>query len=111
MAFRSMGFRPGHAATPGALLRRQRWFGPKRSQRDRYNDRGTPVLRTLPTGERVLAQTGDNILLEGNGASEKGDYPFLSRFNLKTLKSERIFQAGEGTYENVVALVKEDGSQ
>src|SRR5207302_1564853 len=61
----------------------------ERSIRDRYGDLGTPVLKTLANGKRVLDQHGDDIYLIGQGASAKGEFPFLDRFNLATLKSER----------------------
>lgn len=77
----------------------------ERSVRDRYRDPGTPLLRTLPNGERVLWQTGNAIYLSGAGASPRGDYPFLDRFDLETFKTERLFQCEPGAYEGVVALV------
>ncbi len=83
----------------------------ERSMRDRYKDPGSPAMRTLPSGERVLAQHGDDLFLTGEGASPKGDSPFLARFNLKTLQSERIFQAADQTYESVVALASDDGAK
>ena len=45
------------------------------------------------------------ILLEGEGASPTGDHPFLDRFNLDTLKSERIFQSSPDVYEVVDAVL------
>jgi dipeptidyl aminopeptidase/acylaminoacyl peptidase len=77
----------------------------QRSVRDRYGDPGTPLLRTLPDGGRVLWQTGNAIYLAGAGASPDGDHPFLDRFDLDTFQSERLFQCSPGTYERVVALV------
>jgi dipeptidyl aminopeptidase/acylaminoacyl peptidase len=76
-----------------------------RSVRDRYGDQGETLMRALPNGERVIWQDADCIYLSGNGASPKGDFPFLDRFNLKTLKTDRVFQSKEGAYEPVVALV------
>ena len=90
---------------PGQM--KQVW---SRSMRDRYNDPGSPLMRTLPNGQLVMAQHGISIFLSGRGASAKGDYPFLDRFNLETLKSDRIFQAAEETYEEVFALASDDGS-
>lgn len=78
-----------------------------RSVRDRYGDPGEPLMRTLPNGERVIWQTGENIYLSGGGASPAGDYPFLDQFNLQTLKTERLFRSAEGTYESVVAIMKD----
>ncbi|HVG92553.1 MAG TPA: prolyl oligopeptidase family serine peptidase [Alphaproteobacteria bacterium] len=83
----------------------------ERSIRDRYGDPGTPFTRTLPNGKRVLRQQGNAIFLVGAGASPKGEFPFLDRFDLTTRKSERIFQCQEGHYEFPVALVANDGSR
>jgi dipeptidyl aminopeptidase/acylaminoacyl peptidase len=83
----------------------------ERSVRDRYRDPGTPLMRTLANGKRVLHQQGNAIFLVGAGATPKGEFPFLDRFDLDTLKSERIFQCGDGQYESVVALLSDDGSK
>lgn len=83
----------------------------ERSIRDRYRDPGIPMLHTLANGKRVLLQQGDAIFLVGAGATQKGEFPFLDRFDLETRKSERIFQCGDGQYESVVALMADDGSQ
>jgi dipeptidyl aminopeptidase/acylaminoacyl peptidase len=83
----------------------------ERSIRDRYRDPGTPLMQTLPNGKRVLRQEGSSIFLAGNGASQKGEFPFLDRFDLQTLKPERIFQCQDGQYESVVALLADDGSR
>jgi dipeptidyl aminopeptidase/acylaminoacyl peptidase len=81
-----------------------------RSVQDRYNDPGTPLLRTLPNGKRVLQQHGNAIFLAGAGASAGGDRPFLDCFDLDTRKSERLFRSGERQYEAPVALLSGDGS-
>ncbi len=78
---------------------------------DKYNDIGTPVLKTLPNGERVIQQNGDNIFLSGLGASSEGDRPFLRRMNLQNLKTDEIFRSGKDSYESFVALMKDDGTQ
>jgi len=83
----------------------------ERSVRDRYRDPGSPLMRTLDNGKRVMRQEGKSIFLVGSGASQKGEFPFLDRFDLETLKSERIFQSGDGQYESVVALLSDDGTQ
>jgi dipeptidyl aminopeptidase/acylaminoacyl peptidase len=80
-----------------------------RSIQDRYGDPGAPVTRVLPNGERAIQQNGDWIYLIGAGASTEGDRPFLDRFNLQTLKSERIFRSEASSYESVVALLSDDG--
>ncbi|MFN7137953.1 MAG: prolyl oligopeptidase family serine peptidase [Limisphaerales bacterium] len=90
------------AEEPARLIR-------DRSAQDRYGDLGSPMMRTLPTGERVIWQTGDFIYLQGAGASPRGDFPFLDRYNLRTLQTERVFQCDESSYEAVVALVDDKG--
>ncbi len=82
----------------------------ERSVRDRYRDPGTPLMRTLGNGKRVLRQQGNAIFLVGGGATPKGEFPFLDRFDLETRKSERIFQCAEGHYETAVALLSDDGT-
>jgi len=81
------------------------------SIQDRYNNPGSPEMKRLPNGQFVILQNGDNIFLTGPGASPKGDRPFLDRFNLMTLKSERIFQCDDSSYETVVDLLADDGSK
>jgi dipeptidyl aminopeptidase/acylaminoacyl peptidase len=73
--------------------------------RDRYADRGTPLQRTLPNGERGIMLDGDNIYLTGNGPSPTGDHPFLKRFNLTTLQAEQLFKCDDDHYEVVEALL------
>lgn len=79
-----------------------------RNVNDRYHDPGTPVFRTLPNGERAVLIYNDAIYLSGAGATESGDRPFLDRFDLKTLKSERLFQSGTTGYEAFVALLNDE---
>ncbi len=81
-----------------------------RSIRDRYNDPGDPLMRTLPSGDRVMLQHANHIYLTGSGASQKGDRPFIDRFDLTTMKSERLFQSDDKSYESVLAILKDDGS-
>jgi dipeptidyl aminopeptidase/acylaminoacyl peptidase len=72
------------------------------SARDRYNDPGRPVTTTLATGKRVILQDKDWIYLSGSGSSPKGDHPFLSRMNVRTLKVERLWQCQDPAYETFV---------
>lgn len=83
----------------------------ERSVQDRYNDPGQPVMKRLPNGQMVIHQSGDNIFLTGQGASPKGDRPFLDRLNLATMKSERLFRCDDTSYETFVALLADDGSK
>jgi dipeptidyl aminopeptidase/acylaminoacyl peptidase len=83
----------------------------ERSAQERYRDPGAPLMKTLINGKRVLAQNGDSIFLSGAGATPKGEFPFLDRLDLQSLKTERIFQCGDGSFETVAGLTANDGSQ
>ncbi|OGU25109.1 MAG: prolyl oligopeptidase [Ignavibacteria bacterium GWA2_54_16] len=76
------------------------------SVNDSYRDPGRPVYETRPDGERVLVQDGEWIYLSGNGASDRGDRPFLDKFNLSTLAKERLHWSGEKSLERFVSFVK-----
>ncbi len=78
---------------------------------DRYNNPGTAVERILSNGQRAVLQHGDYIYLSGLGSSPEGDRPFLDRFNLKTLKAERLFRSDAQNYETFVALLSDDARQ
>ena len=80
-----------------------------RSIQDRYGDPGAPVMRLVHGNMRAILQDGDWILLNGAGASPEGDRPFLDRFNLTTLKSERVFHSEGNKYELVVGILSDDG--
>jgi dipeptidyl aminopeptidase/acylaminoacyl peptidase len=77
-----------------------------RSLRDRYGDPGRMVTRPDVSGNRVPVQDGDWVYRTGQGASPKGNLPFLDRQNLETLETERLWRCEEGTYESVVDLVR-----
>src|ERR1044072_5243926 len=81
-----------------------------RNQQDRYNDPGTPVMESVK-GQRAMLQSGDSIYLIGNGSSPEGDRPFLDRFNLQTLKSERIFRSDANSFEGPIMVLSDDGAQ
>ena len=83
----------------------------ERSINDRYGDPGSPMTRPLPNGRRVMWQIGDQIFLEGNGATPVGDRPFLDRYNLITKESTRLFVCDDHSLETVVALLADDGSR
>ena len=83
----------------------------ERSINDRYGDPGTPVSRLLPNGQSVMWQHGNFLFLRSTGATPKGDRPFLDRFDLTTRETNRLFACAEGSYESVVALISDDGSQ
>ena len=74
------------------------------SSDEKYANPGNPVTRTLANGRRVLRQDGDAIFLDGVGASPDGDRPFLDKFDLKTLKAQRLFRSAPDAYERFLAF-------
>lgn len=86
---------------------RQIW---SRNVNDRYGDPGRPVTKDVASGLAAIIVHGDDILLDGLGSSPQGDRPFLDRFNLRTLKAERLFHCDEHSYESIVDVLASDGS-
>lgn len=87
----------------------------EKSVQDRYGDPGAPVMKALPTGHAVIRTAGDpagdTFFLRGDGASPKGDRPFLDKYDLKTGKAERLFHSPEGAIEEVVRVLNVSGSK
>ena len=74
------------------------------SSDERYKNPGSFVYRALPNGVYVVRQDGDTVYLRGQGASTKGDRPFLDRLDLKTLASERLFRSEATAYERFMSF-------
>jgi dipeptidyl aminopeptidase/acylaminoacyl peptidase len=91
----------------------------ERKQDAAYSNPGTPVTRRDSGGRgggggrgagnsEPVIQRGDDIYLAGEGASAEGDRPFLDRFNLKTLKAERLFRSSSESLESFVAPLNDE---
>jgi dipeptidyl aminopeptidase/acylaminoacyl peptidase len=78
-----------------------------RSTEDAYGDPGRPVLRPTASGDAVLLQSADGraLYLSGAGSSAQGDHPFLDRLDLRTLQTQRLFQAQAPYYETLLAVL------
>ncbi|MDQ3070257.1 MAG: prolyl oligopeptidase family serine peptidase [Acidobacteriota bacterium] len=75
---------------------------------DSYADPGSPMMRP---GAGTIMQVGDDIYLTSSGPSPTGDRPFIDRFNLKTLKSTRVWQSDADAYESVVTLLDDNATK
>ncbi len=64
-----------------------------RNYQDNYSDPGNPETKRNEYGRYVLDIQNDNIFLLGDGFTEKGQFPFIDEFSLKTLKTKRLYQS------------------
>jgi dipeptidyl aminopeptidase/acylaminoacyl peptidase len=95
---------PGHLSTPPELI----YAG---SYEDRYSSPGSPVMRADVNGfPRLLIGPGTTVLLDGAGATPEGDRPFIDRLSLTTKQKERLFQSAAPYFENVAAVLNDDGT-
>ena len=76
-----------------------------------YKNPGYPVWRVLPNGFWVVGQEGQAIWLRGQGASPEGDRPFLDKFDLKTLTSERLWRCDKTAYESFTGWIDRSRGQ
>ncbi len=96
---------PDHPERPAELIHAG-------SYEDRYSSPGAPVLRADSAGfPRLLIGPDDSILLDGAGATPDGDRPFIDRLSLASKKKERLFQSAAPYYENVMAVLDEEGTR
>ncbi|MBQ4833791.1 S9 family peptidase [Pseudoalteromonas sp. MMG010] len=84
----------------------------ERSYNDAYNNPGDVIYERNDLGANVIKIVGDRyIYLRGNGASEKGNIPFLDRYDVKTNSTKRVWQSQAPYYERVRALLDDDGER
>ena len=82
-----------------------------RNYQDRYNDPGRAVTRRDAKGEDLLHFTpdGKSVFVVGDGASAKGEFPFVGRMSLADGKVTKLWQAQAPYYQVPVALADEAG--
>lgn len=64
-----------------------------RNSQDIYSDPGEFETHKNLYGRDVLLTDQDNLFLIGEGFTQKGQFPFIDQFSLKSLKSARIYQS------------------
>lgn len=62
-----------------------------RNSQDIYSDPGNFETIKNQYGKRVLAIENNNLFLIGDGFTKNGQFPFIDEFNLKTLKTKRLY--------------------
>lgn len=85
----------------------------ERNYQDRYNDPGNPVMRPNAQGRQVMHFTADGkgVFVTAPGASREGEFPFLSRMEVSSGKTERLWQAKTPYYETILALLDDSGNR
>jgi dipeptidyl aminopeptidase/acylaminoacyl peptidase len=74
------------------------------SANDDYNNPGDAVQQRLPNGEYVLAQEGDWLFFQTEGASPEGSFPRLDKINIKTREKVTVFKSKPNSFESFVAF-------
>ena len=64
-----------------------------RNYQDVYSDPGNFEMRENEFGRDVLAIEEGNLFLLGSGYTENGQFPFIDQLNLKTFKTNRLYQS------------------
>jgi dipeptidyl aminopeptidase/acylaminoacyl peptidase len=82
------------------------------SSEDRYHHPGAPLLQLTSFGTNVLqlGRNGRSIYMRGEGASPKGNMPFLDELDVNSGKTVRLWQCQAPYYEYVVELTRDTKS-
>ena len=80
-----------------------------RSTDDAYNDPGSPLTEKNKWGRTVPKLiNGSQLVMRGNGASAKGDLPFLNSFDINTKETKQLWRCEEPYYETVTDVLDYD---
>ena len=64
-----------------------------RNYQDRYNDPGSFVKRRNFYGKSILAVNENNLFLMGDGFRDDGQFPFIDKVDLNSLKKVRLYES------------------
>ncbi len=78
----------------------------ERSSEDRYTDPGSPMTEANARGFSTLLLDGDAIFLQGQGASDEGNRPFVRRMDLDSKRTTELFRSDAPYYESPVAFLE-----
>jgi dipeptidyl aminopeptidase/acylaminoacyl peptidase len=77
-----------------------------RNSQDIYSDPGDFETEKNQWGRRVLAFDKDHLFLIGEGHTKDGQFPFIDQFNVKNLKTERLYKSEyTDKLENLISIV------
>jgi dipeptidyl aminopeptidase/acylaminoacyl peptidase len=82
----------------------------ERSANDAYSNPGSPVMHKNKYGNSVInfIDNGQAMLLSGQGASAKGDLPFLNKYKFAEKTTETLWRCEAPYYETVVKVLDAD---
>ena len=76
------------------------------STHDKYNDPGKLVQRKTKRGKNVFIENENCIYYQNNvGATAKGNFPYLAKFNLITKEENILFRSQEDHHETIQGFV------
>jgi dipeptidyl aminopeptidase/acylaminoacyl peptidase len=76
---------------------------------DAYSDPGNPETEKNKYNREVIKVTNNTLLMNNKeGASVKGDLPYLATFNLDTKKTDILWRCKEGAFEQVITVLDAD---
>lgn len=67
----------------------------ERNTQDKYNDPGTFVTEESSFGTNILSVKDGSIFMMGEGYQKNGKFPFIDKYDLKTLSKERLYQSSD----------------
>jgi dipeptidyl aminopeptidase/acylaminoacyl peptidase len=76
-----------------------------RNSQDIYSDPGNFETKKNEYGRYVIATENGNAYLIGDGNTKDGQFPFIDEFNLKTLKTKRLYTSKiQGKKEDLMSI-------
>ena len=80
---------------------------------DNYNNPGNPLTVKNAYGKYIvyINKAHNELLMLAQGASPKGDMPYLSRYNLKTKKNTELWRCEDGYYETILKVANPEKLQ
>ncbi|MEM9101673.1 MAG: hypothetical protein AAGB12_05065 [Pseudomonadota bacterium] len=83
----------------------------QRSYNDAYNDIGNPAMTLSQFNTPVLKVIKENLFFTGNGASSKGNIPFLRRYSIREKQFKTLWESEAPYYERVAAILDNTGEK
>lgn len=65
----------------------------ERNYQDQYSNPGSLLEKRNQYGKNIIDIQNGNVFLLGDGFTAEGQFPFIDKYNLKTLKKDRLYQS------------------